>query len=567
MMLVIALVFSVMLPSNLAFAEDTKDGVAITIVHTNDTHGRIKEGKYDGMGFARIYTKIQEIRETNPNVLVLDAGDTFHGQTIASIVEGKSVVDVMNKIGYDAMAPGNHDFNYGQERLIELSKMTDFPIICANIVKDDGTKLFTPYAIKEFEGTKVGIFGLSTPETAHMTHPKNVTGLTFRDPVEAAKEMVAQLKDKVDVIIAVAHLGLDEHSPYTSKAVAENVEGIDLMIDGHSHTTLSEGLKVGETLIAQTGDYDKNLGIIDVVIKDGNIIEKNARLFTKEEAVGVEESLEIVSLVSAIEAENEKITSVVVGNTDTKLDGEREMVRAGETNLGNLITAAMLQVSGADMALTNGGGIRASIDVGEITKGEVIEVLPFGNYVVVKEVKGADIVAALEHGVSTYPEPKGAFPHVAGMTFTFDAGKEAGQRILEVMVKGKPIDLDKTYRLATNDFLAAGGDEYTMLEEGAIIVELPQLDEVVVDYIQQFGTAGIKVDGRVKAVETKQPVVSEKQEGKQEVKTATYVVKVGDVLWKIAKQFDMTYEKLAEYNNMKNPHVIFPGQKIFIPQP
>ncbi|WZL72884.1 5'-nucleotidase C-terminal domain-containing protein [Clostridiaceae bacterium 35-E11] len=563
-MLVITLLFSVMLPMNFTFAEDTKEGVKITIVHTNDTHGRVKEGKYDGMGFAKLSTKVQEVKESNSNVLVLDAGDTFHGQTIASIVEGKSIVDIMNKMGYDAMVPGNHDFNYGQERLIQLSKMTDFPILCANIEKEDKTTLFTPYTIKEFEGVKVGIFGLSTPETAHMTHPKNVTGLTFKDPVTAAKEMVNELKDKVDVIIAVAHLGLDEYSTYTSKAVAQGVEGIDVIVDGHSHTTLPEGLEVGDTLIVQTGDYDKNLGIVDVIIKDGKASEKNARLFTKEEATTIEENPEIVSLVAAIEAENEKITSVAVGSTDTKLDGEREMVRAGETNLGNLIAAAMLQASSADIALTNGGGIRASIDTGEITKGEVIEVLPFGNYVVVKEVKGADIVGALEHGISSYPEPKGAFPHVAGMTFKFDPSKEAGQRILEVRVKGEPIDANKIYKLATNDFLAAGGDEYTMLAEGDILVELPQLDEIVVDYIQQFGTGDIKVDGRVKAVEITQPVVSEKQE----VKTAvdTYVVKAGDVLWKIAKQFDMSFEKLGEYNKLRDPDLIFPGQKILIPQ-
>ncbi|KXG78640.1 5'-nucleotidase C-terminal domain-containing protein [Thermotalea metallivorans] len=539
----------------------------ITILHTNDTHSRIEWGKNDGMGFDKIATMVRNMKAKNPNTLVIDAGDAFHGQTIATLGKGESVAKVMDKIGYDAMAPGNHDFNYGQERLLALDQMTKFPILAANIKKADGTNLLTPYVIKEMDGIKVGIFGLATPETAYKTHPNNVKGLVFEDPVKAAGEMVKELQSKTDVIVAVTHLGLDESSMDTSKKVAENVDGIDIIIDGHSHTVLKNGLAVGKTLIAQAGEYDKNLGIVDLYLKDGKVVHKYATLFGKAAAEGIGADGDIKALIAAIKGENEKITSVVVGKSSVTLDGERGHVRTGETNLGNLITDAMLEVTKADVALTNGGGIRASINEGEITKGEVITVLPFGNYVVVKALKGSDLLAALEHGVSAYPNEAGHFAHVAGLTYKFNPNKPAGQRITEVMVGGEKLDINKTYKVATNDFLAAGGDKYDMFKTAPTLGEYPGLDEITIQYIAAKGTVDAKVQGRIVAAE--QAPVLEKAPMQEKVPTAEkvkeYTVKAGDVLWKIAKQFGLSYEKLVEFNNIKNPHRIFPGQKLLIP--
>lgn len=560
--------------------------ISITILHTNDMHARVKEGDYDGMGFAKVSTKIKDIKAKNPNTLVLDAGDVLHGQTIATISKGESIIRLMNAIGYDALTPGNHDFNYGQDRLIELSDVADFPIVSSNVVKNDGTTLLKPYVIKEISGVKIGIFGLSTPDTTYMTHPKNVEGLKFEDPIESAKKMVTELKDKADIIVALTHIGLDESSSFTTKKIAEQVEGINLIVDGHSHTTLEEGLRVGDTLIVQAGDYNKNLGTVNLAFADGEITSMTASLFAKEEAAELAEDPEILELVKVIEEENEQITSVEIGETKTELVGEREKVRAGETNLGNLITEAMLDVTGADIALTNGGGIRASINAGKITKGDVITVLPFGNYVVMKEVKGEDIFKAIEHGISSYPELSGSFPHVAGITFKFDPNKEAGNRLIEVKVKGNPIVLDKAYKLATNDFLAAGGDNYLMLADDKLLGEYPALDEVVIEYIQKYGLENIKVDNRVQveatapAVEVPEQVEQPKQvEQPQQVEQPkqtelpkqpsaandTYTVTAGDVLWKIAEKFGLAWESLAEFNNLQNPHLIFPGQKILIP--
>jgi 5'-nucleotidase len=219
----------------------------------------------------------------------------------------------------------------------------------------------------------------------------------------------------------------------------------------------------------------------------------------------------------------------------------------------------MLKATEADVALTNGGGIRASIDVGDITKGEVITVLPFGNYVVVKKVKGSDIIAALEHGVSQYPAANGGFPHVAGIRFVFDSSKEAGSRVTKAEINGKALDVNMEYLLATNDFMAVGGDNYTMLASGQVIKELPGLDEVVMDYIASLGTVEIKIDGRVMAEENKV------QENEAKVK-ATYEVKLGDFLWKIAGKFGLTYQRLAEFNKLEDANIIYEGQKLLIPE-
>lgn len=549
------LLISTLLPFKPAQAADTGT-VSITILHTNDIHARVKEGSNDGMGLSKLAGKIKEIKTANKNILLLDAGDILHGQPIVTISRGESMVKIMNAMGYDAMTPGNHDFNYGQERLLELSKIMKFPLLSANVIKKDGTRLLEPYIIKEIDGIKIGIFGLSTPETAYKTNPKNIEGLTFEDPVNTAKTMVAELKGKCDIIVVLSHLGISKDSTITSDKVAREVDGIDLIVDGHSHDMLAEGLKVNNTLIVQAQEYGKNLGIVNITCKDKKISEIKASLYTKEDTAAAVEDADIKAIIDEVDKENEKITSVVVGSTGVKLDGERGKVRTGETNLGNLITDAMIDATGADAAITNGGGIRSSIDAGEITKGEIITVLPFGNYVVLKETRGADILAALEHGISSYPAEKGAFPHVGGINFSFDPSKSAGNRVTEVKIGGQPLEADRIYKLATNDFMAAGGDEYTMLKAGNVLGEYPGLDDVVIAYIEKYGVKNAAAEGRISILQA-QP--------EPEPEYEVYIVKPGDVLSRIARKFGKSWRKLAEYNKLRNPHLIFPRQKILIP--
>lgn len=535
-----------------SMAEDAV--VNLTIVHTNDTHARIESGS-GIMGFAKISTKVNQLRADNPNVLLVDAGDTFHGQTIATLNKGESVVRVMNAMKFDVMAPGNHDFNYGSDRLLELADMLDFPIIAANITKDDGTNYMEGIFIKEIGGLKIGFFGLATPETAYKTHPKNVEGLTFENPITKTQAMVDELKGKVDMIVCIGHIGEDEGSEFTSKMIINAVDGIDLFIDGHSHTVKPTGEMVKNTLLVQTGAYDANLGIVDITFTNGVITSKTAKLVTTEEAADIEPDPAVLEVIAEISAANKLITEVKVGSTTVKLEGTREIVRAGESNLGNLITNAMLFETGAQIAITNGGGIRASIDPGDITVGDVITVLPFGNYIVTLDVKGSDLILALENGLTDYPAPKGAFPHVAGITFTFDPAKPAMERVTSVIFNGKPLDPNAYYSVATNDFMAAGGDQYVSLGVSAQTGQYAALDEALIEYLKTVNASTVVVENRVNVVEPA-PV---------EPEVVRYTVVSGDVLWKIAQKYGTTWQKIAEVNKLSNPHLIFPGNVFIIP--
>lgn len=478
------------------------------LVHTNDSHTKVEEGKYDGMGMAKVsgYVNLLEKVYGEEDILLLDGGDTLHGIPLITTTEGEAMTKIMDIMEYDAMVAGNHDFNYGYERLIELDDLMTTPILSANVTKD-GENILDSYIIKDVDGKKVGIFGLSTPSTTTKTHPNNVKGLVFEDTIEAAKAMVKELKtQEVDVIIALAHLGLDEDSLPTSEDVAEAVEGIDIIVDGHSHTSLPKGKYVGETLIVQAGEYTKNIGQVHVFFKEDGTIDVVPFHVTKEEAAAITPDTAVTEVIEGIKVGFEALTAEVVGETTVKLDGEREIVRCKESNLGNLVTNAILEITGADVAFTNGGGLRASIDAGEITKKDVITVLPFGNTTVMIEVTGQEIKDALEIGVAKYPETNGAFPQVAGMSYTFDANLPEGSRVTEVLVGGQAIDLAKTYTLGTNDFLAAGGDGYTLFEDNKIAGEFQALDEVVIQYLQEKGTANTEVQGRITIIEAVEEV-------------------------------------------------------------
>lgn len=555
----------------------------ITIIHTNDTHSRLK-GTEKEIGFAKISTIIKETKAENPNTLVLDAGDTLHGMPIVNISKGENALKVLDAVGYNFMTLGNHDFNYGSDRLLELKDTTKVKILSANVVDEDGKQLFTPYEIVEFDGVKIGIFGLTTPETAYKTNPENVKGITFADIIEISNKMVKELKDKTDVIIALAHIGLDESSVITSKTLAENVDGIDIIVDGHSHSTLETGLLVNNTLIAQTGNYDQNLGFVNIEIKNGKVINKSAELLTAEKTADIVPDASIEDMITTIDEENKVIFDQVVANTDVHLDGIRENVRSKETNLGNLSADAVRNESGADVAFVNGGGIRVDIQPGDITFGKIAELFPFGNTIQVKKITGEDLLGMLEHSVSGYPAAQGAFLQVSGITFTFDPAQPVGSRVVEVVVGDKPLEKTAEYTVAINDFMSIGGDGYEMLAKYPVEAEFGTYEEVFANYLNTNGTKGIEVSGRIKVKEQVEPVVPEVvkpetpeivepdiQEVEPEVPETVivdeinYTVVSGDVLWRIAVKYNTTWQELAEYNKLSNPHLIFPGQIIKIP--
>ncbi len=473
----------------------------IAIFHTNDTHARVKEDKYAGMGFAKIGTILDQARKENPGgVLLMDAGDTFHGQTFATLNEGQSILDIYNTLKYDVLAPGNHDFNYGYERLLELADDAKFKVLSANTLSNSNEKpIMDSTTIIVKKGIKIGIFGLTTPETAYKTHPDNVREVKFKNPIEVSKEKVAELKKQnVNFIVAVGHIGIDKDTEIKSTDIAKAVPEIDLIIDGHSHTI--ETKTVGDTLIVQTGEYTKNFGKVELYFdKDTKkLVYKKSTLLSKDSQKDTEQKIQINDIIKKYETENEEITSVVVASSPIVLDGERANVRTKETNLGNLIADAMRDKASADFALTNGGGIRDSIDVGPITQGELISVLPFGNIIVKLEVTGKQLKEALAHGYKIAPEASGGFAHVSGLKVVYKKDGDSNKIVSLVKTNGEAIEDDKTYTLATNDYLAAGGDEYSMLESAKKVGEYEQLDEALADYIEKNG-ANVSVEGRITA--------------------------------------------------------------------
>lgn len=478
------------------YMEKMEDAVIIT--HTNDMHGFFVEGKYDGMGLAKVARFVELVKAANPHALYLDAGDAIQGANLVTLSKGKAAIKMMNTLTIDAAAVGNHEFDYGSANFMALEKEAKFPYYACNVKNEKKENIFKPYVIKEVAGKKIAIIGVATPETAFKSHPDNTKGITFEDPVVAVKAVMEELKGKADYFVVVAHLG-DEVGDVdlTSVRLAKEVPGLKLIVDGHSHSTYEKGMEVNGVMIVSAGEKTKNVGYV-VIDKDGKV---SATLFSKKDAKYIGAVPAVAKAVDEVVAENKKIEDEVVAEAPETLVGERAVVRKGESNLGNLLTAALKDISKADFALTNGGGIRASIEKGKVTKGNILTVLPFGNTVRVIQLSGKDVRAALEHGLSKYPEENGGFPHIAGLTVKFDPKKEAGSRITEILVNGKDaLDDAKMYTLATNDFLVAGGDGYKMLSK-KVVAEFGAMDEILINYVNTKGFGEAKTDERIKVVE------------------------------------------------------------------
>ena len=492
---------------SLSSTEEKAGTNKITILHTNDTHGRLKaDNSVIGID------TVAAIKNNTENSILVDAGDTIHGLPFVTLSKGQDAVDLLNAAGYEYIVPGNHDFNYGYSRLVELFKNSvtlksgenKLRLLASNI-KKDGKSVFESNNIKEMEvngkTVKVGFFGIATEETAYKTNPNNVKGIEFTSPIDAAKEQVAELeKQGADVIVALSHVGTDESSDPTAYDVINSVEGIDVYVDGHSHTTFKNGEDVNGTLLVSTGEYLSNLGKVEIELNENNeVVSATASLITKEEALKVTEDAKVAAKIAEIDKAQGEVLSEVIGTNTIDLDGDRNSVRFGETNLGNLITDAMMDETGADLAITNGGGIRASIKAGDITKGDVVSVLPFGNFIVTKQLTGAQIKEVLEFGVRSYGESLGGFPHVAGIKFVVDPSRAVGDRIISLTINGEALDMNKTYTVATNDFMAAGGDDYPCFGDIPTLNEYSSLEESLANFIKTLGTVSYTKQGRILA--------------------------------------------------------------------
>ena len=463
----------------------------LVILYTNDAHAKATSN----IGYSGVAALKKEYINKGATVLLLDAGDAFQGMPFASLDKGESVVDVMNLVGYDVMTPGCQDFNYGSDQLLNLKQNMKYQLICGNITKKDtGKALLDSYVIMERDGKKIGIFGLITPNVVYKTNPENVKGLEFQDPIQRAKDIVAELKEqKVDYIIGLTSVG-KEVAPKSTE-IAAQVDGIDLIVDGHSHAPMGPGERINSTLVVSAGEYLKYVGV--AILKNGSV---QADMVSPEQFS--KKDVTVDALISHINEKHNAILSQVIGKTSVRLNADREVIRAKETEFGNLVTDAMRDVSGADIAVTNGAGICASIEVGDITKKNLITAFPYGNYVVTIKLTGNEIKAMLEHSVDTYPEPIQYFLQVSGMTFKFDASKPVGSRVYDVMIKGEKMNPKKEYLVATNNFIKNGGDQYTMLASKSVVGEFDTIDEVLSAYIQENGDKVPSIEGRI--IEAKQ---------------------------------------------------------------
>ncbi len=469
-----------------------------TIVHVNDVHGRLEpwipaNEKVAIGGMAKLATFVDGMRKGGANTLLLASGDMIHGTNIVNLFNGVPMVDIMNDMGFAGTSIGNHEFNYGQAQLTNLARTARFPFLAANIFKADGSYFAVPYTVTEIGGVKVGMFGLSPVDTPIVTHPNNVVGLTFADPIDSAMTVVAELEQKADIIVCLSHLGYDQ-----DQLLAKALPGIDIIVGGHSHTVLDKPVKVGPTIIVSAGEWAANAGVLEVTVTNNAVSAFNGKLVKLDDNYPAVPKTHIVGARIwlynyAMAGEMNK----VVGHTLVDLDGERANVRTKETNLGNLVADIMKAAAKTEIAVTNGGGIRASLKKGDITVGGIITVLPFDNSLVVIELTGKTLLEALELSVSKYPEQLGGYLQVSGVAFKVDPAKPAGSRVSDVMVNGAALSLTRLYTVATNDFTAAGGDGYAMFKSAKVLYQSGiMLRDVAIEYLKGKSIEP-KVEGRI----------------------------------------------------------------------
>lgn len=489
-----------------------EEELELTILHTNDLHAHYDSlqpwGEVVQGGVARLKTVVDEIRDDVDDVLLLDAGDQFQGTLFFTVGGADVVANVMNELAYDAMAIGNHEFDAGPPMLADLIDAADFPVLSANVdasADEDLSGRVEPYAVFEFDRGGVGVIGLTTETTTYASSPG--PDVRFLDAVESAQAAVDELRALgIDVIIALTHLGFDQ-----DVELAERVDGIDVVVGGHSHTKLDEYPAVttsasGEpVLVATAYEWGRWLGRLRVTFTDEGCISsyEGAPIFIDE---SIREDEDMLEVLGAYRPEIEALMAHVVGETTADLDGERENVRVRETNLGNLICDAMLWKTagfGATVAIQNGGGIRASIPAGEITMGQVLEVLPYGNQITTLSITGEELLAAIENGVSQVEEEAGRFPHVGGMRYTFDPSLAAGGRVTAAEVWDSALEdyvsLDPTgtYTIATNNYLAGGGDGYDYTGASDRYDTGWLLSDALAEYLAETGAVAPEVEGRI----------------------------------------------------------------------
>lgn len=469
----------------------------LTFLHFNDCY-QISPRRGLG-GLAPLATLLKQERARSPGALTTFGGDLISPSLLSGITKGEHMIEFANMLGVQAAVLGNHEFDFGADTMRQRVAESKFPWLGANVLAADGAPFGGAVAthLATVGALKIGFVGLMTRE-ARM-YIRGGLPVTFADVLPAARAAVAALKSQgAQVIVALTHMGIDE-----DRQLVRDLRGLHLVLGGHDHipmTVMERGV-----LILKAGTDAEFLGVVDLeVTTDGDTVSvvPSWRLVANHR---VRADAEVQDRVRFYEQRLDRELGQPIGVTETALDSHAEIVRFGEAAIGNLITDAMRAATGTDVALMNGGGLRGSKRYpagSSITSRDIFTEMPFGNVVMVLEASGEVLVAMVEHGLSRHGQEFGGFPQLSGLKAEFDPKREPGRRVLSVSIGGAPLDRSARYRLATNDFLAAGGDGYTMLRDLRRIVDSnagPLMAGVVIDYLKQKGTVSPRVEGRLTA--------------------------------------------------------------------
>ena len=477
----------------------------VAVLYTNDVHCGVSAG----VGFAGISVMEQALEAVGTKVILADGGDALQGEVIGTLSEGEAIIGLMNALGYDVAVPGNHDFDYGAKHFIELSGKADFPYVSANFMDEDGEAVLAPYVILERGGWKLAFVGLTTPSSRNTSSPHNFmdengnfifsfcqdeTGEKFYAAAQNAIDSARA--EGADIVIALSHLGIEAASaPWTSGDLITSTSGLDAVLDGHSHSVMERELvtdKDGrEVLLASTGTKLQTVCCLTIA-PDGSL---KTRLINADMA----------ETVAAAEAEIDDVAGTVVARTEVDLcitdpETELRMVRSNETNLGDLSADAYRAATGADIALVNGGNVRADVKAGDITYKDIISISPFGNELCVAEATGQEILDALEISSSNLPGERGGFLQVSGLCYTVDVDVPSGvvtdadgmfvsvngeRRVKDVTVNGEPIDPEKTYSVVSTSYMIKeGGDCINMFMDNTLLMDGGIIDnQALISYI------------------------------------------------------------------------------------
>ncbi len=523
----------------------------IVILSINDFHGALAPaGK--NVGAAKLVDALKTEKAKNPEgTIIVSAGDNYQGSAMSNLLYGEPVSTVFKEMGIELSAVGNHEFDWGIDRINQWAKDGGFTFVCTNIYDkrtNEPVDWAEPFAIIEKEGVKVGFIGLATPRTAYTTLKANVVNYEFRDPVATLVEWVPKVQSAgADIVIALTHLGAfqDKEGNITGEAADLcAVDGVDAVISAHTHQRVS-GMVNGKPLVQaykQGRSFAKLTFIFD---EDNKLISAEPFLDNLyDRADTLKDDADTLVVYEKYEDELNPILGKVLGKTTVDLDHDRY---AGPSLLGEWACEIMQDKAGVQIAMTNGGGLRIPIPAGKITAGILYEVMPFDNTLYTMKLSGADVKANIEHGIMNDDI---GWIQISGVKVDYDKNAEAGNRITSMVLEdGTPIEMDKFYTVVTNDFMFTGGDNYNFENSKDGLNTYIPIRDALMEAVEKAGTIS----------PVKRNWLSEAKSGK------IYVVEAGDSVWEIAQKFGTTIEKIVALNELTNSRLIRPGQKLVIP--